>query len=172
MPGSVIGKALNFGYAGNVSRSHDAIITNRIVKPSDSVSINFGDAVVLNGDNTFSKFGAAGTAAAFAGIAVREVKQSTVFGSNVGGSYAPAEPCDVLVRGTATVVCNVGTPTAGGDVHVRIAANGAIPAGVIGGFEAAADGANTIKLTGAKWTTGKLDANRVAEVTLTQRNNP
>lgn len=171
MPGNVIGKALNFGYAGNVSRSHDAVIANRIVKPSDTANINFGDPVVLNSDNTYSKFGASGTAAAFAGIAVREVKQTTDYFASQG-FYAPGQPCDVASRGTIAVVCNVGTPTAGGDVYVRITANGAIPAGVVGGFEAAADSTNTVKLTGVKWTTGKLDANRIAEVTITQRNNP
>lgn len=171
MPGSAVGKALNFGYAGNISRSHDAVISNRIVKPTDTDPISFGDPVVLNADNTYSRFGAAGTAAAFAGIAVREVKQTTDYFS-AAGSYQPGQPCDVASRGTLTVICRVGTPTAGGDVYVRIAENAAIPTGVIGGFEAAADGTNTIKLTGAKWTTGQLDANRIAEVTLTDRNNP
>lgn len=172
MPGYAVGKALNIGYPGNVSRQADAIISNRIVKSSDSAPIAFGDPAVLNSDNTYSKFGASGTAAAFAGIAVREVKQSTVFTSNVAGSYAPGDPCDVLSRGTIAVVCNVGTPTAGGDVYIRVTANGSIPTGVVGGFEAAADSTNTIKITNAKWTTGKIDANKVAEVTLTQRNNP
>jgi len=172
MPGAVIGKALNFGYPGNVARSVDAIITNRIVKPTDTVSIGFGDPVVLNSDNTYSKFGATGTAAAFAGVAVREVKQSIVFANNVSGEYRATEPCDVIERGTVTVECKVGTPTAGGDVYVRIADNASIPAGVIGGFEAAADSTNTIKLTGVRWKTGKLDANRVGELTILTRNNP
>jgi hypothetical protein len=174
MPGNVIGKSLNLGYAGNVSRSQDAVITNRIVKPSDTEGPSFGDPVVLNSDNTFSKFGATGTAATFAGIAVREVKQATVFGSGANGNgvYNPGEPCDVLERGTATVICRVGTPTASGNVYVRIAENAAIPDGVVGGFEAAADGANTIQLTNVKWKTGKMDANRIAEITILTRNNP
>jgi hypothetical protein len=172
MPGGVIGKSLNLGYAGSVSRSADAIIANRIVKLSDVVSINFGDPAILNTDNTYSKFGATGTAAAFAGIAVREVKQGTVYGSNANGSYAPGDPCDVLGRGSVTVVCNVGTPVAGGPVYIRTLANGAIPLGVVGGFEAASDTTNSILITNAKWTTGKIDANKVAEVTITQRNNP
>lgn len=171
MPGAAVGKALNFGYPGNVARSADAIITNRIVK-SDSADIAFGDAAILNSDNTYSRFGASGTAAAFAGVAVREVKQSTVYGNNVSGSYKPLEPCDVIERGTVNVVCTVGTPTAGGDVYIRVTANGSIPDGVVGGFEAAADSTNTIKITNAKWKTGKLDGNRVAELTILARNNP
>ncbi|KZE79306.1 hypothetical protein AV654_17715 [Paenibacillus elgii] len=171
MPGSVIGKSLNLGYPGNVSRLADAIIDNRLVKATDTVNINFGDPAVLNPDNTYSRFGAAGTSVTFAGIAVREVKQTTDYFSSQG-FYSPGQPCDVLARGSATVVCNVGTPSAGGAVYIRIATNAAFPGGVIGGFEAAADGTNTILVPGAKWTTGKMDSNRVAEVTLTQRNNP
>ncbi|MEC2131680.1 hypothetical protein P9G84_22400 [Brevibacillus centrosporus] len=125
----------------------------------------------MNGDNTFSKFGADGTAATFAGVAVREVKQTTDYFASQG-YYSPGHTCDVIERGSVTVVCNVGTPTAGGDVYVRVAANAAIPTGVIGGFEAAADGSNTVKLTGVKWKTGKLDPNKVAEITILSRNNP
>jgi len=171
MAGSVIGKSLNLGYAGNISRSADAIVENRVVKPTDTASINFGDPVVLNDDNTYSKFGATGTAAKFGGIAVREVKQTTNYLSPQV-AYAPGQPCDVAVRGTLTVVCNVGTPKAGGAVYIRVADNGSIPNGVIGGFEAAADGSNTIEIPNLKWTTGKLDANRVAEVTILSRVNP
>jgi len=171
MPGFAIGKSLNLGYAGNVSRSADAIITNRLVKETDTEDIKFGEAVVLNSNNTYSKFGATGTAETFAGVAVREVKQSTDYFA-AQGFYKPGQPCDVIERGSVTVVCNHGTPKAGGDVHVRIAENAAIPTGVIGGFEAAADGTNTIKLTGVKWKTGKIDPNKVAEITILSRNNP
>ncbi|MEK8128672.1 hypothetical protein WMW72_12215 [Paenibacillus filicis] len=169
MPGSVIGKELNLGYEGNVARSVDAIITNRFVKPSDATAIQFGDAVVLNSDNTYSRFGAGGTFAAFAGVAVREVKQALDYTSNQG-EYRPGQPCDVIERGTVTVACNVGTPTAGGAVYLRVAVNAAIPNGVVGKFEAAADGTNTVQITSAQWKTGKLDANRVAELTLLTRN--
>jgi len=171
MPGFVIGKSFNLGYPGNVSRSADAIIDNRVVKPSDTENINFGDPVVLNADNTYSKFGATGTAASFAGIAVREVKQSTDY-LNVQGFYAPGQPCDVISRGTVTVVCNVGTPKAGGAVYIRTTANPSIPDGVVGGFEAAADGTNTVEIPNLKWTTGKMDANKVTEVTILSRVNP
>jgi hypothetical protein len=171
MPGSVVGKSLNLGYAGSISRSADAIIDNRVVKPTDTANINFGDPVVLNSDNTYSAFGATGTAVAFAGIAVREVKQATDYFA-AQGFYAPGQPCDVASRGTLTVKCNVGTPTAGSAVYIRTTANVAIPTGVVGGFESAADGTNTILIPNAKWTTGKLDANKVAEVTLIQRVNP
>jgi hypothetical protein len=170
MPGTTVGKSMNLGYPGNISRSADAIIENRIVRPADVANINFGDPVILNSDNTYSAFGAAGTAATFAGIAVREVKQTTDY-INSQGYYTPGQPCDVAHRGSLTVKCNVGTPSAGGSVYVRTVANGAIPAGVVGGFEAAADGTNSIKLNNVQWRTGKIDANKVAEVTILSRNN-
>lgn len=170
MPGFAIGKSLNLGYPGNISRSSDAVISNRLVRSTDTDNINFGDPVVLNADNTVSTFGATGTAATFLGIAVREVKQNTDYFTSQG-FYSPGQPCDVAERGTLTVTCNVGTPTAGGAVYVRIAANAAFPNGVVGGFEATADGTNTIQLTNVKWKTGKLDANKVAEVTILTRNN-
>ncbi|UUZ80642.1 hypothetical protein LJK88_20445 [Paenibacillus sp. P26] len=174
MPGSAIGKTLNYGYAGNVSRSSDAIIESRPVRLTDTTPVNFGDPVVLNADNTYSKFGATSTAAQFAGIAVREVKQHIVYSGAGAASvaYQPGDPMDALHRGSITVVCNVGTPTAGGSVYIRIATNAAIPAGVIGGFEAAADGTNTVQIPNLKWKTGKMDANKIAEVTILTRNNP
>lgn len=171
MPGKVIGKSLNLGYPGTVSRSADAIITARLVRDTDQEPIAFGDAVVLNGDNSYSKFGEDDTADAFVGVAVREVKQSTDYFSEQV-SYKPGQPCDVLERGSITVLCNAGNPTAGGAVYLRITANASIPNGVVGGFEAAADGANTIKLPGVKWKTGKIDTNKVAEITILSRNNP
>ncbi len=173
MPGSAIGTSMLYGYPGSFARNGDCIIANRIVKSTDSEGPDFGDPIVLNTDNTYSKFGASGTAALFAGVAVREVKQGTDFtNQNAAGNYAPGEPCDAIERGNVSVVCNVGTPTAGGKVYVRIAANVAIPAGVVGGFEAAADGENTLELTNCRWATGLIDANKVTEMSILTRNNP
>jgi hypothetical protein len=168
MPGSSIGKILNLGYPGTISRQVDAIITNR---PVSGDSVAFGDPVILNTDNTYSKFGASNVPADFAGIAIREVKQSTDYYPTTG-SYSDGDPCDVISRGSVAVLCNVGTPTAGGKVYLRIVANEAIPAGVVGGFEAAADSTNTIELTNCKFTTGDLDTNKVAEISILTRNRP
>lgn len=177
MPGSAIGIELNLGYPGSVSRSIDTIITPRPIKSNvtggeeTEPSILFGEPVILNDDNTYSRFGASGTAAAFAGIAAREVKQATSYYSACG-SYLPGEVADVIERGSVTVLCNVGTPKAGGKVYIRTAANASIPNGVIGQFEAEADGTNTIEITNARWKTGKKDGNNVAELTILTRVNP
>lgn len=172
MPGTAIGRSLNYGYPGTVSRSIDAIISNRPLRLSDTASANFGDPVVLNSDNTYSFFGSTGTAATFAGVAVREVKQSTSYLTNAMGTYSPGQPMDVLERGACIVTCSVGTPTANGNVYIRTVLNGAIPAGVVGGYEAAADGSNSILITNARWTTGKMDVNKSAEITMILRNTP
>jgi len=176
MPGSAVGIELNLGYAGTVSRSVDTIITPRVVKSvvtdgaETKASILFGEPVILNTDNTYSRFGEDGTAAAFAGIAVREVKQATDYYA-ASGSYLPGELMDVLERGSMTVKCNIGTPTAGGKVYIRTVVNASVPLGVIGQFEAAADSTNTVEITNLRWKTGKIDSNKIAEVTILTRSN-
>lgn len=165
MPGYAIGKSLNLGYEGNVSRSVDAIITARKAKEK----IEFGKPCILNADNTYSKFGASNTAAEFVGVAVREVKQAISY-TDASNAYEENERCDVISRGTVNIKVNNGTPTAGGKVYIRTAENEAIPSGVVGEFEAAADTGKTIELTNAIFTTGKVDANGIAEITLLSRN--
>lgn len=172
MSGYVVGQQLDYGYPGTVSRLADAIITNRAVRSTDTANINFGDPVVLNSDNTYSKFGSSNTAADFAGVAVREVKQSTQYFAATG-DYEPGQPCDVLERGSVTVTCTEGTPTAGGPVYVvTVAGTGAISA--VGNFVATATPAGTgstaVQITNAQWKTGQVDSNNVAELTILSRN--
>jgi hypothetical protein len=195
MPGSVIGLSMGLGYPGTYSRNGDCIIEARQVLSTDSAGPNFGDAVVLNQDGTGGTFSAAAIAKAaghtpvmtqganyaFAGIAVREVKtlKSYVVQPNALAtlvSYAPGEICDVLVRGS--VVVEIQNPSAaaivaGGAVYLRLVAGTGT---VIGAFEPAADGGNTIALTNCFYTTGitSLDANgnTLAEITIINRNIP
>lgn len=177
MSGTVVGINLNLGYAGDISRSIDPIVdartlaSNIVNSVEQNAPVAFGEPVVLNSDNTYSRFGATGTAATFGGIAIREVKQATDY-FNPNGQYIPGEKIDALVRGYAVVKCNNGTPSAGGAVYIRTVANVSIPNGVVGQFEATADGTNTILIPNLKWTTGKLDANNIAEVTITSIVNP
>lgn len=170
MAGKAIGKSMNYGYAGNYARTPDDIVASRQLK--GDAAVPFGAPVVLNTDNTYSPVGASTTAAVIAGIALRIVKQAIAYENQNVSQYNPGEMMSVLERGAATVVCNVGTPTAGGKVYVRVAANEGIEEGVVGGFEAAADGTNTIEIPNMRWTTGYMDANRIAEVTILTRVNP
>lgn len=164
MPGYAIGKSLNLGYEGNVSRAIDDVVTPRKAKEE----IEFGSPCVLNSDNTYSPFGASNTAQQFAGVAVREVKQAISY-TSASNSYKANERCDVISRGTVNIKVHNGTPTAGGKVYIRIVANGDIPNGIVGKFEAEADSGKTIELTNAIFTTGKVDANGIAEITLLTR---
>jgi hypothetical protein len=172
MPGVAIGLQMNFGYAGTVSRTPDAIITNKKVKTGTD-DIPFGAAVMLNNDNTVQLADSGFTADNFAGVAVAEVKQQTVYPLNEeeGGIYKPDQPCDYVQRGIVAVKVNRGTPTSGGAVYVRKALNQSLPGLPVGGFEAQADGGNTVEVTNATWHTGAVDANGIAELKLKTINN-
>lgn len=168
MPGSAIGTQMLIGFPGTYARSGDCVISAKTAK---TTAPSFGDPVILNTDNTVTKGGATLAMTNFLGVAVREVKTPSAWPpSSSVGAYAVGDLVDVIERGSVAVVCNVGTPTSGGKVYVRVTANGGVPAGVVGGFEASADGGNTVEITNAKWTTGSMDANNVAEITLIGRN--
>jgi hypothetical protein len=177
---------LNLGFVGTISRLGERVVATRPVLSTAAANISFGSPVVIipngsGGGDTYQSVadfiagGGTFTAAKFAGVAVREVKTNLAYvslGNNGGpitGSYAPNEMCEALERGSITVPINVGTPASQGTVYVRVALNGAFPAGVVGGFEAAADGANTVALTSVVFRTGVLDGNKVAEITLLNR---
>lgn len=107
--------------------------------------------------------GAGDTAPLVTGILVRPYPQtSPTGGSGLGVSIPPTTGiANVMRRGYVTVVCNNGAPALAGAVYVRVAT----PSGpkVVGGFEAAADGGNTILLTNATWN-GAADATGNAEI--------
>lgn len=169
---------MNLGYPGTIGRNGIWEVAARPVKPTDTANIFFGDAVVVNSDSTggtysqaasFITLGGTFTLGIFGGFAVREIKSfETYIGAGnsapVNAYYAPGTACDVIKRGNVMVKCNVGTPTANGPVYIRTVLNGAIPAGVVGGIEAAADGGNTVQLTNCRFFTGLIDANGVAEI--------
>lgn len=118
MTGSVIQMTMNFGYPGSYARMPDDIVVNKPVK-AGTADIPFGYAVMLNTDNTFQKGDATLTAANFAGIAVREVRQALVLNADQG-VYAALTPCDVLARGNTVVKLARGTATSGGALLFRV----------------------------------------------------
>ena len=149
-------------------------------------NIPFGGTVILIPDSTGGTYqkvadfitlgGSFTTGAQFGGVAVREVKTNLAgypYTPGVGNVnyYAPGSMAEVILRGSVTVLITVGTPQAGNPVYIRIALNGAIPAGVVGDLEAAADGGNTVELTGVVFRTGVQDANGVTEITIQNRLN-
>jgi len=164
MPGTVIGKVMNLGYYGKISRDADAIVDQRVLNKSLGSNVAFGTAMLLNSDNTVAPFVGA-TSTVFAGIAVAEVKQATDYSTQTS-SYAPGAACDFLTRGAIIVKCVKGTPTAGGVVYVRKTLNATYPNALVGDFEAEADSTNTVALTNVTFTTGIRDANNAVEVTI------
>ena len=165
MPGKAIGISMLSGYAGTQSRTADAIIQNRIAKSN----ISFGHAVVLTNDNKWDNVVEGTTAAQIAGIAVREVVQANTFDPQSNPDYMAETPCDVMVRGNCTVKCQRGTPKSGDAVYVRVKANVTYQDAVVGGLEATADAPNTVQVTNIEWTTGVMDANGMAEITIKTR---
>jgi hypothetical protein len=188
MPGTAIGKSLNLGYAGKVSRNPFNKITSRMVKSildgngaDTQYPIPFGAAVVVNTDNTVSLFGESGsgvstaTMANFGGIAVAEVKQALTYGygsNNSAGQFEPNTPCDVLQIGTTTIVCSSGTPTANGKVYIVTVAGSSLAVGNFTAESAPTDGATSIEVTNARFITGKKDsATGITEVVLLNQVN-
>lgn len=159
MPGSVIGKTLNNGYPGQISRHGDEVSRTFAVK-KDTENVIFGAPVALNDDGTVQLFGAGHTAEVFAGVAMRRVKSAIEWPNQSLGVYRPEEACDVLERGSVVVECLKGSPKPGGKVYAYIATKS--------GFAAEADGSNTVELTGVRWSTSK-DPNNVAELTILNR---
>jgi hypothetical protein len=166
MPGKVIGKSLNNGFAGSFARTPDSIITTR---PNNSGgNILFGAALVYDGTGGVKPADGSFTADAFVGIAGRETKSALNYlNQDSGGEYQPNEAVSVVQRGSIAAICKAGTPSVGGTVYVRAVAG---TGKAIGDLEAVADGSNNIALTNAQWGGGK-DANGVCELVLLTRIN-
>ncbi|ALD93476.1 hypothetical protein CR3_4294 [Cupriavidus gilardii CR3] len=149
------------GIPGDISRQSQATVEPQIFDP----------ALPFPGYGVFGKLAAgkfvpiaSGDAAAVVyGLLVRPYPTTGGAGSEPVGTATPPTKgvCDVLRRGYMTVKNNAGTPALGGQVYVRVAA--AAAGKPIGGIEAAADGTNTIAVTGAIFMNGG-DANGNVEI--------
>lgn len=166
MPGKVIGRSLNYGFAGNFARNPDLIAVTR---PNNSdLDIVFGTPLMADAlggvvpvDDTF-------TVDLFAGITGSAIKTEFSYfdQEDSGGKYAPKEPVTVVQRGSISVICSDGTPIIGGEVYVRIEKDGTKK---IGDFETTSVAGKNVLLTNAQWGSG-ADANGVAELVLLTRN--
>lgn len=162
MPGFDIGLTTGFGFPGQESRGGGKNITRTHPVNTASDNIYFGDPVTMGNDATVFRADETFTADAFAGVAIRRVKSATLYPNQNDGFYAPFDNADILLEGFVSAVCHAGTPVPGGAVTVRTAENAAIPAGVVGGFEATLAN-DCVTLTNAKWAS-TADANNVAEM--------
>lgn len=167
MPISVIAvTGLPVGPIGTIDQTDYPMLTGRIVNPTDTNNVAFGETFVLNGaNNTYSSVkqyiasnGVAalsalisGTPSCPIGIAREAVGTNTYYplagGTNMpAGYYAPGGGMLVngLTRGTIAVQLNNGSSAnANQPVYMRVVANSSIPAGVVGGIEATTDQVST-----------------------------
>lgn len=153
-----IGSVMSFGFAGSYSRQPDMVVTTALLE--GSVDILFGTPLVRGSDGAVRAMGSGSTGAQFVGVAGREVKSATGYLAQSTGRYAPNDPVSVFQRGTICVHCQKGVPAMDGPVYVRVVKSGAYE---VGGFEAEADGENSVVLPNAMWN-GPKDGNGVAEL--------
>jgi hypothetical protein len=170
MSGKAIGVSMNYGFPGTYARTPDDIVTSRQLM-TDSDAVPFGACLMIGDGNTYKAVDSTFTAAKFGGVALRVVKQAISYAQQDETAYNAGDMVNAINRGAVSVFCANGTPTAGGAVYVRIKENSAITDGKVGGFEAEADGANTILVPNLQWTNGYIDANGVAEITILTRVN-
>lgn len=153
-----IGSVMSFGFAGSYSRQPDMVVTTAPLE--GSVDILFGTPLVRGSEGAVRAMGSGSTGAQFVGVAGREVKSATGYLAQSTGRYAPNDPVSVFQRGTICVHCQKGAPSMDGPVYVRVVKSGAYE---VGGFEAEADGENSVVLPNAMWN-GPKDGNGVAEL--------
>lgn len=135
------------GIPGAVTRQ--AVST---IEPAILDSTNAFSAFGLFGKLVAGKFvpiGAGDAASSVYGLLVRPYPTQGASASDPLGTAVPPTTgvANVLRRGYMTVKLNSGTAALGGQVYVRVA--NAAAGKPIGGIEAAADGTNTIAVTGA-----------------------
>ena len=153
-----IGLAMSHGFAGSYARQPDMIVTTAPL--GGTAAVPFGMPLVRGQEGAVIPRGAGDTGNRFVGVAGREVKSAADYYGQSEGRYEPGEPVSVFQRGCVNVRCQKGAPVVDGTVYVRVNASGGYPAG---GFEAEADGENTVALVNAQWG-GPADSHGVAEL--------
>lgn len=153
-----IGLNMSHGFAGSYARQPDMIVNTAPLGGTEIIP--FGTPLVRGENGVVLPMGTGNTGNQFIGVAGREVKSPAEFFNQNVGQYAPEEPVSVFQRGCINVKCQKGSPSIDGTVYVRVAASDSY---VVGGFEAEADGTNTVALSNAQWN-GPADNHGVAEL--------
>lgn len=163
--------ALNLGFPGNISRVGERVVKSRQVLSTTANPLYFGQGAVIVPDSTggtvqsiadFINGGGNFNASLFGGVAIRNVKTNLNYSTlgNLGaptlGSFAQGQEAGVLERGSTVITIAHGTPVSQASVFVRTGLNGAIPAGLIGDFEAVADGTVVVAAGGGNTGNGTL----------------
>ena len=191
MPASIIPvTGLILGPVGSFSQTDFPVVSPRLINATDTAGPNFGDAVVLNLNNTYSSVAtfisqdsSSVTATTPIGFAVANVKTNTFYPTNGTegtiantGNYPPTSEADVLTRGTINIAVPAGTPAgAGSPVFIRTALNlGVAPNSVVGSIEGSTLTGNVQLTSGIVFKTGILSTDPAtgqitAQVTILNR---
>lgn len=153
-----IGLNMSHGFAGSYARQPDMIVNTAPLGGTEIIP--FGTPLVRGENGVVLPMGTGNTGNQFIGVAGREVNSPAEFFNQNVGQYAPEDPVSVFQRGCINVKCQKGFPSIDGTVYVRVTASGNY---VVGGFEAEADGTNTVALSNAQWN-GPADNHGVAEL--------
>ena len=153
-----IGLSMSHGFAGSYARQPDMIVNTAPF--GGTVPVAFGTPLVRGDGGAVIPMGSGNTGNEFVGVAGKEVKTATQYNGQSVGTYTPGEAVSVFQRGNINVKCQKGTPVIDGTVYVRVTASSNY---IVGGFEAEADGTNTVALSNAQWG-GPADSNGVAEL--------
>lgn len=140
------------GIPGDINRAQVATVETQVLTPAGQANapVSYGVGILIDAVTGQVRLPAAGDAALY-GLLARPYPTNA--GQNgLGTSTPPASgPCDVVKRGYMTVLLGGATPAAkAGAVYCRIQNPAA--GKPVGGFEAAADGGNTIAVAGAYFT--------------------
>jgi hypothetical protein len=135
-------------------------------------SITISQAATSSVASTFSILSQVLTPSGFCGVAVREVQTNRVYSSQASTAfYSQGSQADVLMRGSASVLVTQPIGIAPfGQVFLRVGVNPAQTYLKVGGFEAANDYPYTLVVPNTQFSTGTIDNNGVAEISILTRN--
>lgn len=160
-------KRMASGIPGNLTRdSSGNTVEPQIITPfgTTGAPYAYGVAVQIDATSGQARLLAAGDTDAY-GVLVRPYPTSNPNTTDGLGTSTPplSGVCSVMVRGYINITLNGATAAKkGGTVYVRLASASA--GKPIGGFEAAADGGNTVALPDKSYFTGPADASGNCEI--------
>ncbi|HIE5943664.1 TPA: structural cement protein Gp24 [Burkholderia cepacia] len=151
------------GFAGDLQRAEVATIEPQLIDPAAPPTA-FGVPVKMVNGKIQPINNAADTAALVYGVNLRAYPIQGNGNDPLGTSTPPTSgPTDILKRGYFNAALGGTTPaTKNGTVYVRVAA--AAAGKPLGGFEAAADGTNTVAMPSNWYFNGPADAYGIAEI--------
>lgn len=159
---------MDTGYAGSMTREPGPgdLVQEKMEQTVDWSPYDFGTPVVYTPAGAITPISSSNKAEDICGLTVRSFPGRAV--SNTGRIAYPTTNGDGLTvarRGFIAVALRGAAPsTKGAPVYVRIATPG--EGTVIGGFEAAADGSNTVELPNSQFE-GAPGADGVVEISFT-----